>query len=133
MRPKQIWIILLLFTFTFGGGVAAGFLLRAAIEPTPPQPVHGMGMRPDGRTRERVAERLNLTAEQADRFHDIVDEHRRTNRRRMASVRDSMEAVMRVEMDSLNARLAEVLTPEQLEEWRRMSRQGARTNAFDGR
>lgn len=126
MQAKQIWIMLLLFTATFGGGMAAGYLLRSATEPVPPPPAHGMGTRPDGRMRERVAERLKLTPEQEDRFFDIVDEHRRTNRRRMSAVRDSMDLVMRAEMESLNARLAEVLTPDQLDEWRRLARRGLR-------
>lgn len=128
MQAKQIWIILLLFTATFGGGMAAGYLLRAAIEPPPPPPAvgQGQGSRPDGRMRERMVEHLDLTPDQADAFFRVVDEHRRSNRRRMAAVRDSMDVVIRAEMDSLNARLAEILTPEQLAEWRRLARRGGR-------
>jgi Spy/CpxP family protein refolding chaperone len=127
MRPKQIWIILLLFTATFGGGMAAGYLLRSAAEPPPPPPAgQGMGMRGDGRMRERVAERLNLTPGQAEQFFLVVDEHRRLNRRRMNAVRDSMDSVMQAEMAALNSRLAEILSPDQLDEWRRMSRRGLR-------
>lgn len=107
--------------------MAAGYLLRSAVEPPPPPPAgQGMGMRGDGAMRERVAERLDLTPEQADRFFLVVDEHRRLNRRRMNAVRDSMDSVMQAEMAALNARLADILTPGQLDEWRQMSRRGFR-------
>jgi Spy/CpxP family protein refolding chaperone len=127
MQTRQIWIILLLFTATFGGGMAAGYLLRAALEPPPtPAKTQGMGMRQDGHLRERLVERLNLTPDQTDAFFQIVDEHRRVNRRRMSSVRDSMDLVLRSELNELNTRLADILTPEQLEEWRRLVRRSLR-------
>jgi Spy/CpxP family protein refolding chaperone len=84
----------------------------------------GPGRRPDGPPGdffvEMMTERLELSEEQRQQVADIVAHREQIAEEVMRSVRDRLRAVM----DSIDAEIRSVLTPEQQEEFDRMQEEG---------
>lgn len=94
--------------------------------PPPPGPARGERMH-DGPFGPRLMRTLDLTDEQRERIEAILEE----SRREAESLREEIAPRIREQAERTRARLAEVLTPEQLERFDAlMRRHGPRGERF---
>jgi Spy/CpxP family protein refolding chaperone len=124
--------------------LAAGSLLvwspalRAADTNTPPStPPAGAppAGRPPGGGFERMAEQLNLTADQKPKVQSIMD----TQRQKMLDLRndtslsqEDRQAKRKAISEDLAQQMKAVLTPEQFDKWQKTSLMGPRRNRPNG-
>lgn len=81
----------------------------------------------ENRARQFLIDQLNLTEEQQTDFFRLTSESRREMRSIMQSSREETNRKIRIQVDSLNAKLSEILTEDQMEAWMRMNRRYERT------
>ncbi len=112
--PRRRWVSLVLCTLIFAGGVVigAGLAVLAPWEEWPP-PKRTFQQRRD-RLTERIAEKLDLRADQTAALRDIV-EQRLEN---LEAIRRSILPKIEVEAEALNRQLTPLLTDEQAARWR---------------
>jgi Spy/CpxP family protein refolding chaperone len=124
--------------------LAAGSLLvwspalRAADTNTPPSaPPAGAppAGRPPGGGFERMAEQLNLTADQKPKVQSIMD----TQRQKMLGLRndtslsqEARQAKRKAIVEEMAAQMKTILTPEQFDKWQKTSPMGPRRNRPNG-
>ncbi len=101
----------------FSGGLAAGFAVRPWFDPEPSRGFRGRGgpAPPSARMSERLLDRLDANLELSDdqrgRLREVFEARRLRFRELDAGVRKQFEA----ERTQMNAEIAAILTPEQME------------------
>jgi hypothetical protein len=136
MNQRKSYIISL-FALTFLIGAASGYFLRGSFDPasvsTSSEPSLSDTMPPPGREmhrnredrssstlRERLVTELNLDDSQIDPFFDITLRHRRLMRDISDDHRILMMRAMRAQADSLDAELRLILNTDQYLRWAEM-------------
>lgn len=127
--------VALLLVLTFTAGVAAGVAAdRLDLLPDVAQAGEAERDRPDddrrrGRTTiERFADDLELTAAQRAEIEEILDRYRERMREMWMEVRPRYRAMV----DSVRGRIEDVLTPEQVTEYRELLKERGRRSSERG-
>lgn len=127
--------VALLLVLTFTAGVAAGVAAdRLDLLPDVAQAGEAERDRPDddrrrGRTTiERFADDLELTAAQRAEIEEILDLYRERMREMWMEVRPRYRAMV----DSVRGRIEDVLTPEQVTEYRELLKERGRRSSERG-
>jgi len=132
--------LILFFAITFLMGSVVGYLLKDPVqellisktEQVQPQDSPENRVRAEQRMRNYMVRELSLEEDQVEAFFAVMQQRRRSMREIMDSSRTETNQLIRIQADSLNMELREILTVEQFEKWDKIQERYRRSRGQRG-